>query len=837
MTGRRSGWTAPVLTLALASALPSVAYAQSVRSFDLAAQPLSQALPAFARQAGLQILAPADDLTAVTAPSLRGSLETRAALRRLIAGAELEIASDRDGVILLRKALAPTPPQRMIDGEPVLLEEVVVTALRRESAASRTPVSIVVVQGSALEDRGATSLADIQHLAPGLNLTEVNPGQRRLSLRGAQSAGESTVGLYLGETPVTGPNSATSDPSSITPDIDFYDADRIEVLKGPQGTLFGSGSMSGAVRVLFNTPDLTRTSGRVDASVGQIEGGGRGGSLHATLNLPVLRDRFAVRVVGYEVHRPGYIDNSVLQLTDVNAVRTRGGRLIARFAPSTSTTITVTGLTQDQQVRDSNLFDGANGDYRSTARARLPFPNRFSLLNAVVDQDLGFARLVASSSWYDWTATKYIDTTQSALLARANGTWCARHAGVAGTCNPAQLQSYRDYIDSILPLVGYQPMGVRSRIHEVRLDSQAGQSAEWTVGIFTEDRADFSVSSTVEADPLSGGVESPFHPVFQRANSVGLVQKAVFGEFGYAIGPAFKVRLGARRYAYDKHSESQVLITSYINASVAGPGAIYDNAAAGWVGRATASYQLNPRLMLYGQYSEGFRPGGVNNTPGLDPELVAYRSDQVRNFEIGAKSTARDGRLLVDIALYEYRWEDMQVAARVPNFNFIANAGAATIRGLEVEGQLRLERGWSANWSLNVIDGRLTSAAPTGRFDVTGRVGDRIPYEPDIRFSGTAEKVVALGADLSLRSSVEATWIGRSGSSFDRNDIYYEPMGRFAVVNLATSMEGSGWRLGLRLWNAFGSAGHVWAASRPEYEQSTIATTPRRLELLASRRW
>jgi len=131
----------------------------------------------------------------------------------------------------------------------------------------------------------------------------------------------------------------------------------------------------------------------------------------------------------------------------------------------------------------------------------------------------------------------------------------------------------------------------------------------------------------------------------------------------------------------------------------------------------------------------------------------------------------------------------------------------------------------------------LTSAAPTGRFDVTGRVGDRIPYEPDIRFSGTAEKVVALGADLSLRSSVEATWIGRSGSSFDRNDIYYEPMGRFAVVNLATSMEGSGWRLGLRLWNAFGSAGHVWAASRPEYEQSTIATTPRRLELLASRRW
>lgn len=837
MTGRRSGWIIPILTLAFACALPSTASSQTVRTFDLKVQPLSQALPAFARQAGLQILAPADDLAAVTAPPLRGALETRDALRRLIAGSGLEIASDRDGVILLRKALAPTPPQRMIDGEPALLEEVVVTALRRESAASRTPVSIVVAQGSALEDRGATSLADLQPLAPGLNLTEVNPGQRRLSLRGAQSAGESTVGLYLGETPVTGPNSATSDPSSITPDIDFYDADRIEVLKGPQGTLFGSGSMSGAVRILFNTPDLSRASGKVDASVGQIEGGGRGGSLHAALNLPVVRDRFAVRLVGYEVYRPGYIDNTVLQIDDVNAVRTRGGRLTARFAPSSATTITVTGLIQNQRVEDSNLFDGATGDYRSTARARLPFPNRFSLLNAVLDQDLGFARLVASSSWYDWTAVKYIDTTQSALLARTNGTWCARYAGLVGPCNPNNLQSYRDYIDSILPVVGYQPMGVRSRIHEVRLDSQAGQSADWTIGVFTEDREDHSVSSTVEADPVTGGVESPLHPVFQRENAVGLVQKAMFGEFGYAFGSAFKIRLGARRYAYDKHSESQVLITSYINASVAGTRAIYDNDASGWVRRAAASYQLNPWMMLYGQYSEGFRPGGVNNTPGLDPELVAYRSDQVRNLELGAKSTARDGRLLVDVALYEFRWDDMQVAARVPNFNFIANAGAATIIGLEIEGQLSLEQGWNATWSLNVIDGRLTSAAPTGRFDVTGRIGDRIPYEPDVRLSATAEKVVALGADLSLRSSVEATWIGGSGSSFDRNDIYYEAMGRFAVVNFASMVEGPGWRLGLKLWNVFGSAGHVWAASRPEYEQSTIATTPRRLELLASRRW
>jgi iron complex outermembrane receptor protein len=131
MTGRRGGWAIPALTLAVACALPSVASAQTLRNFDLPAQPLSRALPAFARQAGLQILAPADDLATVTAPPLRGVLETREALRRLISGSGLEIASDRDGVILLRRTVAPASPQRTIDGEPAALEEVVVRALGR----------------------------------------------------------------------------------------------------------------------------------------------------------------------------------------------------------------------------------------------------------------------------------------------------------------------------------------------------------------------------------------------------------------------------------------------------------------------------------------------------------------------------------------------------------------------------------------------------------------------------------------------------------------------------------------------------------------------------------
>lgn len=199
----------------------------------------------------------------------------------------------------------------------------------------------------------------------------------------------------------------------------------------------------------------------------RIEGGGRGGSLHAMINLPVAPDRLAVRLVGYGSRRPGYVDNLVLGREDVNAVSVYGGRLAVRYRPSDRTNLTVSALVQDQVVGDSNAFDGTVGDYVSTYAAQLPFPNRFSLINAVLQQDFGFARMVASSSWYDWTATKYIDTTHAALVARANGTYCARYVGISGVCNSEQLGRYRDYVTSILPVVGHQPMTVCGPMHSM----------------------------------------------------------------------------------------------------------------------------------------------------------------------------------------------------------------------------------------------------------------------------------------------------------------------------------------------------------------------------------
>lgn len=839
----RAMFTTGVAAAAALTALPCPAAAQSspvVARFDVPSQPLARALPLFARQAGVQILAPMDAAGTAMSRPVSGTHEVRAALRQLIAGSGLEIVSSVDGLILLRSAssaAADRPSERLIDGAPALLEEVVVTALRRESAASRTPISIVAIQGSQLEARGADSLSQVRALAPGLNQTEVNTGQRRLSLRGAQSAGESTVGLYVGETPVSGPNSATSDPSSITPDLDLYDLDRVEVLKGPQGTLFGSGAMSGAVRLLYNAPDPTAAAARVDIARSVVDGGGAAWSTHAMVNQPLWDGRAAVRIVAYDAGRPGYVDNLRLGQADVNAVRTQGARIAALIAPRSGTTLSATAIMQDQTAQDSAVFSAALGDYRSDAHAPLPFPNRFNLLSLTAEQTLPFARLTATTAVFDWDSTKYIDTTLSALLARRQGLYCPRYNGVTGPCDAAQFANYQGYIDSILPVVGHQPMDVRSVIHEARLDSLAGGNVGWTLGAFIEDRSDSSVSSTVRVDEATGLPLDPLAPVFQRSSGVDLTQKALYGELSWTLTPRLTVRLGARRYSYDKTSRSQVLITSYINASVAGPESLHRSEASGWVRRATASYGLGDHAMAYVQYAEGFRPGGVNNTPGLDAALVAYAADEVRNHEAGLKTTAANGRLLIDFAVYSVRWSDMQVAARAPNFNFIANAGEATIRGLEVEGQLGVTDRLTARWSLNLIDGRLTSAPKTSRFDATGDVGDRIPYEPRVRFAASLEHGVQVGPDATLRSSIEAAYTGVSGSAFDDDDPYYEQMGEFWLLNGGVSLANGDWSATLRVENILDDAGVVWAASRPEYERNAIGVQPRTVRLSLQRRW
>nr|WP_314435013.1 TonB-dependent receptor [uncultured Brevundimonas sp.] len=825
--------------LGLAAALtlfPANSARAQVRQFSIPPLPTARALPIFARQAGFQVLAPSEGLDRARSPGLNGPLDARVALARLIGDSGLEIASD-DGRVILLKSVSEShaPPVRLVDGEPALVDDVVVTALRRETTASRTPISLVVIEANDPAASNLSSLSQLGGLAPGLIQTELNTGQRRLSLRGVQSAGENSVALYIGDTPVTGPNSATSDPSSITPDLSLFDMQRIEILKGPQGTLFGSGAMSGAVRMLYNRPDPGRRDHRLQASWTAAAGGGISGSVAAMVNTP-LSDTLGGRLAVWSEGQPGYVDNPRLGLEKVNSARKTGARAALRWSPREGSVYDATVMIQDQRVRDSSITDPALGGRRLDSYARLPFPNRFALGALTMEQDVGGARLTASLAHYDWQATKYIDTSLSALTARRHGLYCPRYTGVETACDMEQLTAYQAYVDSIFPVVGYQPMQVASTVAEARLDSAPNPLFNWTLGVFREDRSDESASSTVLA--TSGGeVVEPLSMVFTRTTGVDLVQTAFYGELAVSPRPDLTLRLGARRYEYDKVSRAQVLKTSFLNASVQGPEALNHNQDSGWVRRATAAYRLNPHAMVFAQYAEGFRPGGANNTPGLASAYVAYRPDGVRNFELGLKTTAANGRLLLDAAVFQVLWSDMQVAARIPNFNFIANAGEATIHGVEIEGKLGLTPNWLARWSLSHTDARLTKESASTTFDVAGKVGDRIPYEPDLRASVALIGKLRLGQGLELGSQIEIAHRGDAGSLFDRLDPYYERLPASTVVNGGLELRGEGWSLGLQMTNVLNTFSIGWAASRAEYERYVVATAPRTVQISLRRIW
>lgn len=745
------------------------------------------------------------------ASSMRRALGCGAAASAILLGAQAQAQT------------AETPQS----GPSAELGEIVVTALRRETRLQDTPLSITSLGGDTLEKMGASTIQDLVSSVPGLNLTEGNTGQRRISVRGVQSAGESTVGLYLGETPITGPNSATSDPSSITPDLNMFDVNRVEVLRGPQGTLFGSGSMSGTFRVVFNEADTETYEGAVDLSASTVKSGGEGYAARGMVNVPLVEGLLGARLVLYDELRGGYVDNVRLGQEDINEARSYGGRLMLAFTPTEDLKITGLVTLQNQMAEDTNGWTPGVGTYQNDNYHKQPFPNEFRLYNLAAEWDLGWATLNASSSYYDWEATKYIEGSLAALTARANGTYCARYNGISGACDATQLQAYRDYIDSVFPLSGYQPMYVESQVHELRLTSNSDGPLNWTVGAFYEDRSDEATSSTVEVDPVSGEVYMPIVYNFSRFVAVDLQQQAFFGEVTYEPIDGLSITAGARAYKYDKMSRSQVLMTSYINSSVAGAENTYDSSADGWVGRLNISYDITPDAMVYAQYSEGFRPGGINNTPGLTADLIPYSSDSLTNYEIGAKTSWFDRRLTLNVSAYQIKWEDMQISAQIPNYSFIANVGASTINGVEIEFAARPISGLFLNGSMGFVDGTLDTDQTTGLIVAAGKAGDTIPNEPEFKAALSGEYVWPVFGDYDGLVRFDYAYTGESISTFRPTSPYYETMGDFSQINLRAGIENGVWGAFVFVNNLFDEVGRVKVTSSSNYEQLTYSIPPR----------
>jgi iron complex outermembrane receptor protein len=565
-------------------------------------------------------------------------------------------------------------------------DEVVVTATRRETKLMATPISMTVLAANTLQTVNADDFADFARLVPGLTAIDSGPGNKRYALRGLQSAGEPEVALYYDEIPISGIPGGSLDTGDSQPDIKLWDVDRIEVLRGPQGTLYGNGSMGGTLRIISKRPVLDRFEGEAEASEGITAGGAASWRLNGMVNAPLVADKVAVRATAYYRHEGGWIDDppradiALPQLpgNNLNTERTWGGRVSATLKATDQWTLTGIGYYQDLET-DSSFetypsFATSGDPYVSKTFVHTPWSDESRMFNLISTYDLGWASLVGTGSYQDRTVKRSLDTTRF-LLGQFK-------------CNPFTWD-LTCFGPPLVPAVSYSREEVSASSGEIRLVSQHPGALQWTLGSFIQ-RAKTSRAGQVATADANGRIEfdpatgDALHRLFARDNGDRFNQYALFGEGTYEIGHRLQASVGLRWFHSDR-SDQQVVVQQFFPGQPVGPEPLQQFQQSALFKKLELSYQPAPGRLLYVEASQGFRSGGPNYPGGFTATAPPYKADSVWDYEVGWKASFAQHRLNWTGALFYIDWSDLQQLVPTALFSYIANAGSAKAEGFETE--------------------------------------------------------------------------------------------------------------------------------------------------------
>ena len=640
-----------------------------------------------------------------------------------------------------------------------VLEEIVVTARRRAENLQQSPVAVTALSQRYLEQTGARTFEDYAVSVPGLSFVGNNSPENKIVLRGVSTGvvtrdEGSVIGLYIDDVPVGS--------RRFNPNLRLYDIERIEVLRGPQGTLFGEGSIGGTLRLVPNKPDLTRFGGTLEAGRSQTHKGGTNHELVATLNAPFVTDRFGIRLVGYQVEDAGFVDNVTLDRKNVNRTETNGQRLIARFQPGERASVTATVLHQETDVPGKAQFDPELGDLLQARNFEEALGDDFTLANLAVSWGFDAVTLDSSTAYFDRSVINLRD---------------------------------------ISPLLGGLPIYLDDRtefesfVQEIRLTSSRalfGDRLDWLVGAYYRDDEEY-FRQDAQAAALGGDV-------FDSDNYLDRRQIAVFGEVDLRLAANLTASVGLRWFDIEQQGEN-------FNAGLlAGlpPGVIdvtqTDASEDGISPKFRLAYQQDDWL-VYATASRGFREGGPTGE-GVPPDPVTgaaaptqFDSDSLWNYELGVKTAWADDRLVLNGAIFHIDWNDIQTTSiRSDGHTFTVNAGAARSRGVETELRALPADGLELSLTAAYVDSKLTEdQLPPG----DGVAGDRIPGVPDWSFSAGVHYIRPISTqvdgflNLTYRHVGDSfngfgTSTGISGSGADRQAAY-------DLVNVRLGLHSESW--------------------------------------------
>lgn len=683
------------------------------------------------------------------------------------------------------------------------IEEIVVTATRRDSALQDTALSIGVLTGEALSESRNLNWEDYWRQIPSMAVTDSGPFGRRIAIRGLSGnsgalADEALTATYLDDTPVTNPGGFFTMP----PDFYLVDIERVEVLRGPQGTLFGASSMGGAVRNITNKPDATASTQSYEATISNTNHGGMNYEVHAILNQPLVQDRTALRLAAYYRDADGFVDDIGLNRTNVNSNRTVGFRLSGKTRIGDNLQLTGKIQYQDVEAGSYNEVDPVG-----KPEIGLPIENDYQL--ALLSEESRADEVILynldveyTTPWADWiSVTSYFENETAYVI------------DIADEMNVF----FGSYLAS--PIDGRFTQSVFTQ--EFRATSNSDTRLGWLAGVFYFDqevpRDEIISASGFNGTPFCRDENPPPPPDapyptctgFQDGEETLSIEDSrttredygVFGEVSYEIGDRWDATIGARWYQISKRTDA------VLDGFFAGGFGIATDVGSdeeGISGKGSLAFRVNDDAMVYVLASQGYRPGGANDpfATGRCPGApLSYESDNLWNYEVGARTSWLDNRLTLNGTIYHIDWSDAQIVVRDPTCQtfYTENSGEADSDGVEIELSALINEHWELTVSAGFTDATLTEAVPNP--EINAPAGTELPNVPDATASLVSTNYFPAFNNFDGFVRADVQYAGSSYSSIDLLSRVKKPS--YTLVDLRGGIESDHWRAELFVENLF----------------------------------
>jgi iron complex outermembrane recepter protein len=798
--------TTPFLGIAFAA---PPAQARSVTyDLDIPAQSLKDSLQALAFASHHKLLYSSELVDGKRSPALKGQFTTEQAVKALLSGTKLSYEITSDGLVLIRASgppegtntaapftdggadhraqlaqanpaagstssaattVNPSAPHKPgapnkevpseTGSEKSALNEIIVTATKRAERLQDVPMAASVITGAQLTATQATTLQDVVNATPGLQLISASPVTNELVVRGISVASSinASVATYVDETPFS-PEGPFAFSTALAPNLDTYDLARIEVLRGPQGTLYGANALGGLLKYVTNAPDPSGFSASFLTGVNSVDHSGQTGwETHGMVNLPLGHDS-ALRIVADDTYFPGYIDDPSRGEKDINDIRRDGVRGSFLWEPTQNFSIRLSANYQKLTAGDFGTEDVSAatlqpifGDLVQERDLPQPLSVNNEIYNATINWNLDFGTLVSSTSYSE--AHLAFQSDETAELGPLTPMFFGRNLGVAATVTgPAQTFT-----------------------QEVRFSSPSNQKWEWIAGLYFDHQSGGDNQAIVPADLKTGQLLNLSPNLDTTVTTSTYREYAGFGDLTYHFTSAFEVTAGGR---FSSNDQTFNEVTAGL---LVGADAIrHDSSQSVFTYSVDAKYRFNPDTMAYARIATGFVPGGPNDTILGATVPATFHSSTTTNYEVGVKGSAAEGRFSYDFDVFDVQWKDIQLEAIVDNFESITNGGAARSDG--VEGGVGFVPIQGLTLSLNgaYTNARLTENTPAS---FGGLAGDRLPLSPF--FAGTAAISYErpLWTDVSGFAGLEWHYEGGRLSEFEMG-LPRQDLPAYSLVNL-----------------------------------------------------